>query len=120
MSAVAVDEQVSVAESKPVARPVDASNLPVAGSRVMLRAKRDAWVRIDGSDDATIMNGVIHAGDQVAAPDHGEIKITTANAGALELFVDGRSVGRMGEEGQVYQNLSLDIDHLLSERIRTN
>ena len=70
--------------------------------------------------DETILSGVMHAGDHVAAPDHGKIKITTANAAAFELVVDGESVGWMGEEGQIHQNNSVDIDQLLGLRVRTN
>lgn len=126
-------EPIEVA-SRPVELPaeterqVPVSQAPVSNEvtgtgsepRVVLRAKRDAWVRIDGAGDATILNGVMHAGDHVAAPDHGEIKITTANAGAFEIVVDGESVGRMGEEGQIQQNVSVDIDRLLGLSVRTN
>lgn len=107
-----------VAEPEEPLSPIAAAS--VSEPRVLVRANRDAWVRIDGAGDATILNGVIHAGDHVAAPDHGEIKITTANAGALELVVDGESVGQMGEDGQIHQNLSVDIDQLLGQSVRTN
>lgn len=127
-STARTEEPLKVAAHSPQ-MPVEAApvipvgpEIAASGSepRVLLRAKRDAWVRIDGAGDATILNGVMHAGDHVAAPDHGEIKITTANAGAFELVVDGESVGRMGEEGQIHQNVSVDIDRLLGLRVRTN
>lgn len=87
---------------------------------VAFRATQDAWVRIVPTGEGPIIEGVLRAGESVAAPAQGEVEIKTANPRALELLVDGELVGSVGGDDEVHQLISLDIGRLVKQSVHAN
>ncbi len=82
-------------------------------ARVVVRAKADAWVQVQGANNELLLTRILRAGDTYMAPDRSDLTLMTGNAGALEAIVDGALVGALGPEGQVRRDISLDADKLL-------
>lgn len=84
-------------------------------ARVVVRAKSDAWVQVQGANNELLLTRILRAGDTYMAPDRSDLTLMTGNAGALEAIVDGALVGALGPEGQVRRDISLDADKLLGD-----
>lgn len=82
-------------------------------ARVVVRAKADAWVQVQGANNELLLTRILRAGDTYMAPDRSDLTLMTGNAGALEAIVDGALVGALGPEGQVRRDISLDAEKLL-------
>lgn len=100
------------AASEPVAAPPP----PRAGeSRVVLRAVRETWVRVQGPDNETVLTRNLQPGDVYMVPGGSGFVLTTGNAGGLEILVDGVLLPPLGAEGAVRRNISLDADALTGD-----
>jgi len=77
-------------------------------ARVVLRMKQAASVLIQGADGTTFINRTLNAGDTYMVPDMVGLTLTTANAGAVEIDLDGVAMGAAGKNGQIGETLSLD------------
>lgn len=87
---------------------------PEAGSiRVVLHAKSDAWVQIQASGNELLFTKILRSGESYQVPPRDGMTLVTGNAGALEVLVDGRSLGVLGADGAVKRNISLDPERLL-------
>jgi len=94
---------------QPRPRVYGASNVD---GRVVIKAHSDSWVQIQGPNRETLLTRILHAGDTYRAPSRNDLVLVTGNAGALEIIVDGVSLGLIGEFGQVRRGLSLDPDQV--------
>ena len=98
---------------------VDPSAAAVPGEgRVVLRASAPAWVQIMGAGQEVIFTKILRAGDTYTVPARDDAVLVTGNAGALEVLVDGRSLGTLGNLGQVRRNVPLDPEKLLNGAAR--
>jgi cytoskeleton protein RodZ len=77
-------------------------------ARVVLRMKQATRVLIQGADGTTYINRTLNAGDTYMVPDMVGLSLTTANAGAVEIDLDGVAMGVAGHNGDVGETLSLD------------
>lgn len=77
-------------------------------ARVVLRMKQPTSVLVQGSDGTTYINRTLNAGDTYLVPDMVGLTLTTANAGAVEIDLDGVAMGAAGKSGQIGETLSLD------------
>jgi cytoskeleton protein RodZ len=81
-------------------------------SRIMLRASADSWVQIRDRQGGLVMTRVMGAGETYAVlPQEGQ-RLTTGNAGGLQVEVDGQPVASLGGPGQVVRNIQLDPQKL--------
>jgi cytoskeleton protein RodZ len=85
-----------------------------ADSRVLLRARADSWVQVQGPNNELLLTRILRTGDTYRAPNRADIVMMTGNAGALEVIVDGRALGPLGGEGQVRRNVPLVPDQLVA------
>lgn len=83
-------------------------------ARVVVRAKADSWVQIQGGRNETLLTRILRPGDTFYAPDRGDLMLTTGNVGGLEIIVDGEPLGPLGPMGAVRRNISLDAERLLA------
>lgn len=74
----------------------------------MLRAHQDSWVQIQSADGVTVMARTLKSGDSYSVPDQTGLRLTTGNAGALDVIVDGQAVPSLGQVGAVRRNVALD------------
>ena len=85
------------------------------GSRVTLVAHRPARVLVQGPNNTLLLNRLLQPGDSYLVPNMSGATLSTPDAGALELILDGGSLGYAGKDGIVAEGLSLNpqdvIDH---------
>jgi len=101
------------------------SNVPAApaapaaaeppGTRILVKAKADAWVTVKQRGGGPVFNKLMHAGDTWPVPaDKPNLLLTTGNAGGTEIDVDGRPVSGLGGSGMVRHDVPLDVETLKS------
>ncbi len=83
-------------------------------SRVKLRATAASWVQVTGPDNELLLEKTLNPGDVYHVPDRPDLMLTTGNAGALEVTVDGRVAPSLGPKGAVRRNVALDTESLLA------
>jgi cytoskeleton protein RodZ len=89
------------------------------GSRVVLRARGPVRVTVKGPDGSILLNRNLQAGDIYQAPNEPGLTLATSDGGALEMDVDGKNLGTVGQPQQVLGRVSLEPDSLM-ERFRTH
>ena len=77
-------------------------------SRIFIRANAQTWVRVEDADGNVLLSRTLRAGESYRAPDRPGMVLATRNAGALQLFVDGKPAGTAGKPGEVKADLPLD------------
>jgi len=94
-----------------VAPPAAVASSP-DGTRIVLRAKSDAWVQVRDRSGQVLLNRVLHPGDTWPVPVRSNLLLTTGNAGGTELLVDGAATPALGASGAVRRDLPLDPDQI--------
>ena len=86
-----------------------------AGSRITLFAHRPTRVLVQGPNNNLLLNRLLQPGDSYFVPNMTGVTLSTPDGGALELILDGGSLGYAGKDGVVTEGLSLNpqdvIDH---------
>ncbi len=83
--------------------------------RVVLRARAASWVQVQGANNELLLTRMLRPGDSYHAPNRTDLVLMTGNAGAIEIMVDGETLGTLGPIGQVRRNIKLNADHLRGE-----
>ena len=117
---VAAVEPVIESVTEPVVEPVvqavvAAVKKPVAAKqgRVVLRAISNSWIQItDSASGKSVVTRMLRKGSEYTVEDRADLQLSTGNAGALEVLVDGVVVPAIGKPGEVVRNLSLDANAL--------
>lgn len=79
-------------------------------ARVVIRARADCWVQVQGADNELLLTRILRAGDTYRAPNRGDLLLMAGNAGAIELLLDGELLGALGPDGEVRRNVPLDAE----------
>jgi len=82
------------------------------GTRVTVRALKQAWLRIESGDGSVLLNQTLAEGEMYRAPAGGGAILVARDAGAFEIFVDGALLGAAGPSGLVLTGKSLNPDDL--------
>lgn len=82
-------------------------------ARVVLRARSETWIEVKSADGAPYLSRVLKPGDVYMAPDIPNLKMTTGNAGGLEIRVDGNEIASLGGNGTILRDIPLVADSLL-------
>ncbi len=87
-------------------------SMPAAGSgQIVLRASGNSWMLVRARGGGVLLNKVMHAGDSWTVPaDQAQLLLTTGNAGATQVLVDGVLSPSLGNSGAVRRNLPLDAE----------
>ncbi len=81
--------------------------------RIVVRAKMNSWIQVrDDTVNELLFTRMLRVGDSYAVPARPGLKLSTGNAGALEILVDGEPVPSIGGEGAVRRNVFLDAERL--------
>ncbi|MGH6829173.1 MAG: RodZ domain-containing protein [Rhizomicrobium sp.] len=83
------------------------------GTRVILRAEGDTRLTVKGADGSTYLNRDLKAGDSYLVPNQPGAYLETSNAGALEVYLDGQALGRVGQNQEILGHVSLDPQSLV-------
>lgn len=81
-------------------------------ARVVLVAREDSWVQLRSPDRTFIRTRTMLPGERFAVPERGDLALWTANAGGIELVLDGRSMGVLGAPGATVRDFPLAPDGL--------
>jgi len=98
-----------VASATPVSPPLPPQP---SGTRIVLRAKAEAWVQVNDNKGNVVLNRTFRAGETWPVPPKQVLFLTVGNAGATEVLVDGVVTPSLGGDGAVRRNLSLDPDQV--------
>lgn len=104
------------AQATQPSQPAQPASQPPASridSRITLVANRTSWVEVYEEDGDVLMTRVMKKGERYLVPDRGGILLTTGNAGALDVLVDGQEVRPIGNLGDVMRGVELDAETLL-------
>ena len=85
---------------------------PAIAHGVVLRARGDAWLQVRERAGRVIMDRVFKAGETWPVPARPNLVLSTGNAGATEILVDGALMAPLGGSGAVRRDLPLDPDAL--------
>jgi cytoskeleton protein RodZ len=110
----------TAAEAGPDADPLAAAP-PVEGNtngvvsptgRVVLLAREASWVQVQSPSRDYVTSRTLEPGDQFVIPDRDDLALWTGNAGGLEIWVDGRNIGVLGQSGAVMRDVTLTPEAL--------
>lgn len=102
--------------SSPTPAPATEAPLPAgttygqqnANARVVLRAHQTTRILVQGEGGIVYINRALNPGDTFRVPNRTGVTLTTTNAGAVEVELDGQSMGYAGKGAQLAEALSLD------------
>jgi len=77
-------------------------------ARVILRVHEATRILVQGADGRVFINRALKPGDTYQVPNLVGLTLTTPNAGAVELDLDGASMGFAGKAQEVKDGVSLD------------
>src|SRR5262249_7269219 len=86
---------------------------PLPPSRIKLHAAEDVEVRIMDEKGRVLAERMIHKGEAFFVPDQKNYTLSTSDAGALKVQIDGREMPPLGEEGEPMHNIPLNSADLL-------
>jgi hypothetical protein len=94
---------VSSAPSLPSSTPVGpVAQVPSSGVEVTLLVTGDvSWISVTNSAGKTLFENVLRKGDRKTFTDTDLVRLVLGNAGAVDLTVNGRSLGAPGGLGKV-------------------
>ncbi len=96
-------------EAAAVPSPAPAEPAPaVVSTRIEIRAKADSWVQVRTKGGTLLMTRILSKGTSFAVPPQEGLRLTTGNAGGLEILVDGVAVPSLGPFGAVRRDVALD------------
>jgi cytoskeleton protein RodZ len=77
-------------------------------ARVVLKAKGDTHITVRGANGTVFINRNLKAGDSYQLPNAVGLTLSTSDAGAVELNLDGQAIGVAGGVQQSADNVPLD------------
>ena len=83
-------------------------------ARIVIRANADSRVQVRDNDGELILTRMLRAGDSYRVPNKDGLTLLTGNAGALEIYVDGRKAPPIGPGGAIRRDVALDADRLMA------
>jgi cytoskeleton protein RodZ len=87
-------------------------------ARITLRVHREGRVTVRGADNRAFINRILQPGDTYRVPNIAGLRLSLPDAGAVELLLDGGSVGLAGENGVVANDLPLNPQTLIERQNR--
>lgn len=103
--------QMKAPESTPTPKPTTKTYGSPKTTGMALVATDEVWVRIM-DDDGTVFERVLYPGDRYNLPERAEdLRIRTANAGALKVYVNDKEVRLLGEKGKFLNGFPLNIEN---------
>ena len=89
-------------------------------ARVVLSIRGVTRVVVQGPNGRVYINRILHPGDSYRVPNLVGLLLTTADAGAISVELDGQTMGTAGPPGQISEGLPLDPQALADRFNRSN
>lgn len=114
--------QTEAAQQTDIVKPIITPSQSAPTQGIYLKALTNAWIetkRITTNESGeqqtkVLLNKTLQKGEMIELVDQNDVFLTTGNAGTLELFKDGKSVGVLGKRGEVKRNISTNFENLKS------
>jgi cytoskeleton protein RodZ len=87
-------------------------------SRITLRIHRSLLVTVSNANNRVFINRTLQPGDRYIVPNLVGLRLSAPDSGAVELIVDGTSVGFAGDNGVVASGMPLNPQELAARRNR--
>jgi cytoskeleton protein RodZ len=87
-------------------------------SRITLRVHRQSQVTVAGANNRVFISRTLQPGDRYIVPNLAGLRLSAPDSGAVELIVDGTSVGFAGDNGVVANGMPLNPQDLAARRNR--
>ena len=82
-------------------------------SDLALKAIAESWVEIRSAlDRKVLLTRTLQTGDVFYAPRGTDVLVTSGNAGGVEVFLDGKSLGVLGKPSEIIRLRALSVDAL--------
>ncbi len=85
---------------------------PPGQNRIVLRASADAWMQVKDKAGTVLLNKVLKSGETWIVPTQPGLLLTTGNAAATEVLLDGATTASLGGAAAVRRDLPLDPDRI--------
>ncbi len=82
--------------------------------RIVIRATGDSWTQVRDANGNVVFSRILRAGESYNVPDRAGLTMSTGNAGALDVRVDGSAAPALGRPGMVERGIALDPEKLAS------
>jgi cytoskeleton protein RodZ len=113
----AADSAASPPATQEAALPQGKSyGLANVGSRILLRAHKAVYVSVKGEDDTVYISRMLQPGDTYRVPARTGLILSAADGSAVELVLDGASVGALGSVSGPAKDVSLDPQAVADRR----
>lgn len=96
----------------PIHEKFDAKNSKEA--RVVLQAEKESWVKIEDARGSSVFSRVLIPGDVYYLPAGDKFKATFGNVGAIDVWVDGKLIKKLGPANTKKTGISMAPDALKS------
>lgn len=81
-------------------------------SRVVLQAEKESWVKIEDARGSSVFSRVLVPGDVYYMPSGDKFKATFGNVGAIDVWVDGQLIKKLGPANTKKTGISMAPDAL--------
>ncbi len=85
-------------------------------SRITLRIHREIRVDVTGPNNRVFIGRVLKPGDTYRVPNLSGLVLAAEDAGAVEMLLDGESVGFAGKDGAAAQEMTLTVQAMAERR----
>jgi cytoskeleton protein RodZ len=82
--------------------------------RIVIKAIAESWIEVRDAQGIAVFVRLLRPGESYRPPARPGLKLTTGNAGGLEIAVDGKTAPPLGMRGDVRRNVSLSPEQLLA------
>ncbi len=86
-------------------------------SRISVKAIAFSWVQIRDPKGGALFTRTLRKGEVYRVPLRDDLMLIAGNAGGVEISVDGKVIGRLGEKSQVRRDIRLSAKNLLEKGI---
>lgn len=108
---VAEKEEVKEPDFRfPVHEKFETKNIKEA--RVVLQAEKESWVKIEDARGSSVFSRVLVPGDVYYMPNGDKFKATFGNVGAIDVWVDGQLIKKLGPANTKKTGISMAPDAL--------
>lgn len=81
-------------------------------ARVVLQAEKESWVKIEDARGSSVFSRVLVPGDVYYMPNGDKFKATFGNVGAIDVWVDGQLIKKLGPANTKKTGISMAPDAL--------
>jgi len=107
---LSANAEASISQSTPLITAQDQSKIgsSVLAKKVILKAVETTWVEIRDHENHVLFMKVLQPGEEYTLPDKTGVRLSTGNAGGLEIFVRDRKLPLLGRHGEVKRDIMCD------------